>query len=101
MKAFSKTLLGMALALTATVSYSKQNLVVWEDNSKSFGIESAVRDFKSMYNCDVTVLEKSSVEHLNEYIKARGETRSRETASPTLSESVKQFLLIWFLLLLL
>ena len=62
MKAFSKTLLGMALALTATVSYSKQNLVVWEDNSKSFGIESAVRDFKSMYNCDVTVLEKAKEE---------------------------------------
>ena len=88
MKAFSKTLLGMALALTATVSYSKQNLVVWEDNSKSFGIESAVRDFKSMYNCDVTVLEKSSVEHLNEYIKAKEEGKETPDVFIIISDRV-------------
>lgn len=72
MKLFAKTLIAMSLTFSCAASYS-QTLTVWEDEGKSLGIESAVRDFKSMYGVDVAVKEKSSVQHLNEVRTLRNE----------------------------
>lgn len=58
MNKFSK---GLLLSLALVYSHeilATERLVVWEDVGRASTIESAVKDFEKIYDCDVDVLEK-------------------------------------------
>lgn len=61
---FKVTLLFAAM-LAGSSCYATEELVVWEDVGRSFGIQRAARDFSSRHGVKVTIKERSSVEHLS------------------------------------
>lgn len=58
------TLLCSAL-LACSSCLATEELVIWEDVGRSFGIQRAARNFSARHGVTVTVKERSSVEHLS------------------------------------
>ncbi len=71
MNKFSK---GLLLSFALVYSHeilATERLVVWEDVGRASTIESAVKDFEKLYDCDVDVLEKP-MHHQVELLEKQG-----------------------------